>query len=131
MPLPDVMLTVSYFLDRKWEQVIDGIDTRECCRYRSRFFEKAREAQASGDEKGYALFALLEQLTSLHLDPDAQRGPFIPMFEFTDSRSAIVDDFGFELAPQVSDAEMWARIADVLWIRRRDHRTHLASIPFK
>lgn len=124
-----MLLTVSGFLDRNWEQVIDGVDTRECGRYRSRYFERAREAQTSGDEKGYALFALLERLASLHLDPDAQRGPFMPKFEFADSRSAIVDDFGegylqvlLKLAPQMSDAEIRARIADVLWIRRRDHR---------
>ncbi len=85
MPLPDVELIVSDFLERNWEDAIAGVDTRECYRYRSRFFERGRQAQSSGDEKGYTLFALLEQLASLHLDPDAQRGPFIPMFEFADS----------------------------------------------
>lgn len=55
--------------------------------------------------------------------------PFGPLFVMPDSRSAITDDFTDnqldvlgEIVTDIPDPELKSRIADVLWIRKRDYK---------
>ena len=127
MSLSDILLTKDDFDRSHWQNVIANRQKKECQVYRAEFFEKAREAEESGDTKTREVFSLLGHITSLMLKSDSPHEPFAPLAVFHDFRTAIVDDFSDahldvlrELAPEISDAEMKARVADVLWIRKRD-----------
>jgi len=122
-------LTKSDFMQSGWEGVITECEEKECYAYSSRFATKAREAEESGDSKAHQVFVLLSSLTSMHFKLDSPEEPFGPMMVFHDRRTATVDDFDeshlallSEIATDISDPELRARISDVLWLRKRDFR---------
>lgn len=129
MPVTHVTLTKQDFDQYDWQNVIVNCDEKECSAYMSRFFDKASEADTAGDKKAHAIFSLLGAVTSLMLKRDTREEPFGPMAIFNDSRSAIVDDFDDTeldvlkaLTPEINDPELRARVADILWLRKRDFR---------
>lgn len=122
-------LTKEDFLQSDWDKVIVESDEKECYSYSSRFGAKARELDQSGKSKEAKIFALLRDITSLHMKLDSPEEPFGPMLVLRDRRSAIIDDFDEsqlgllnQIVAYVTDAELRARIADILWLRKRDYR---------
>jgi hypothetical protein len=106
--------------------VIEASDERQCWNYASLFFAKAREAEAVGDNVTQEVFDLLGAVSSLMLKPDSKDEPLAPQVVFKTGRSAIVDDFTdahldlFKaLLPDIADAEMRARVGDLLWVSKR------------
>lgn len=124
---PDI--TMDDFNRCGWEVIVAGSDKKECRTYSRQFGAKALEAEEVGDEKSQQLFGLLRDITSMHMKLDNPEEPFGPMAELHDGRTAIVDDFEearlkllSEVVADISDPELRARVADVLWIRTRDFR---------
>ncbi len=129
MSLSDIILTKEDFAQSEWQNVIADSQERECNIYSTKFFAKATESEELGDSKARKIFRLLGDITSLRLRADSPDKPFAPLAVFPDSRTAIIDDFSDahldilkELVPDISDAEMRARVADILWVRKRDFR---------
>ena len=90
--------------------------------------DEAKRHEDAGDETGAALFRLFACLTSPYLDFANLKDPLKPLSEWDGGRSPIPDDFSdeqlifiAEIAQDVLDPNMRARIADVLWLRKRDH----------
>lgn len=144
MPLQDIPLTKEDFENSKWEEIIDHCEKKECHSYSAGLFKKAREAEDAGWKINQEIFTLLGGIASMYLKAQLQNDPFGPMVVMSGSRSAIVDDFSenhlnalSEIVFSIKDAEIRSRIADVLWIRRRDFRfaetaidSYLASAEF-
>jgi len=112
-----------------WQQVIEHSEQKECDVYSRLFFEEARKAEEARNTKAQEVFALLGGIASLMFTLDNRESPFGPVIVLHDRRSFIVDDLTdeqlnalVEIAPEVKDPEMQARIADVIWIRTRDYR---------
>ena len=133
MSTPNNYLTKEDLLKSGWESVIAECEDKECVFYSSRFGTKAREAEESDDTKGQRIFVLLASITSMYLKLDTPEEPFGPMMVFHDRRTATVDDFDedqlkllTEVVADISDPELRARIADVLWLRKRDY--HMAEL---
>jgi hypothetical protein len=129
MTSPESLLVKEDFDRSGWESVIAASDRRECDAYMSLFNAKAEEAEAAGEDRHRAVFVLLAAISSLHLRPESTDDPFGPMWNLNNSRSAIPEDFSDadlavlnEVAQEASDAEIRARIADVIWVRKRDYR---------
>lgn len=129
MPLQDIPLTKEDFENSKWEEIIDKCEEKECHSYSSALFKKAREVEDAGEKIYQKIFALLGSITSMYLKAQSPNDPFGPMFVMSGSRSAIVDDFSeghldvlSQIVLSIRDAEIRCRIADVLWIRKRDFR---------
>lgn len=117
------------FIGSGWEKVIAECSERECRAYCLCFCKKAEEAKQSGDFKVQQIFILLGAITSLHLNLDSKTEPFKPMMVMHDCRTATIDDFNKthldflnEIVREVTDAELQARIADILWLRKRCYR---------
>lgn len=94
--------------------------------YRTEFNKLADSTKGSGDEGLHAVWCLLTSVTSMQLRPSNTREPFGPMFVLEDCRSAIPEDLTdesldalAEWIPEIQDSELKARIADLLWFRRR------------
>ncbi len=127
MALKNIHLTIEDFRSVSWEEIISECEEKECEWYSDEFYAKARDA---GDEKTEEVFSLLGAICSFHFKPDDKNEPFGPMMLITTGRSAIPDDISdghiqilHELLPDVKDPEMRARIADVIWLRKRDYKT--------
>jgi len=129
MSSSNTTLTKDDFVNSRWEDTIASCPDKDCQRYSVIFKAKEKEAEASGDTKAQAVFALLGAIASFNIDSDTVDGPFTPAFVFQDSRSASPDDITDahlevlrEVVPETVDPEMRARIADLLWVRKRDFR---------
>lgn len=51
MPLKNIPLTKDDFNDSNWINVIEECEEKECHRYSTQFYAKARVFEESGDEK--------------------------------------------------------------------------------
>ncbi len=130
MDFPQTAPTLTDFDNCDWECVVDSADDQECRAYRHLFAAKAGDLQEAGDEKARVVFVLLHAATSLHLkDPANDTSPFCPMLVDIDGRTPDVDDFTDEqldvfnqLISRVKDSELRARIADIVWTRKRGHQ---------
>jgi hypothetical protein len=117
------------FLQSGWETVIARSKEKECNYYRSHLFQKAREAKDANDQKTEELFRLLGDVCSFDLKLDSPEHPFAPMMTSQQGRTAIPEDldrdqieFLNSIVRDVTDADLRARIADVLWFLRRDYK---------
>lgn len=129
MAFANIPLAKADFEQSGWQKIVEECGEKECFAYSRLFFAKAREADAAGDQKRQELFTLLGAITSFMLKSDSKDEPFGPLAVFRNSRSAILDDLQDlhldtlkEIVVEIKDHEMRARVADVLWITRRDFR---------
>ena len=126
MPLQNIPLSKRDFDTCDWQQVIAQCDQKECRQYSRLFFEQAGKAEEIANTKAQEIFTLLGGITSLNFTLDNKETPFTPAVVWKDgSRSFVVDDLTdehlkvlSEVIPEVSDAEMRARMADVLWVSK-------------
>ncbi|MGH9882758.1 MAG: DUF7380 domain-containing protein [Pyrinomonadaceae bacterium] len=124
-----MQLTRDDFLQSRWETVIARSNDKECNYYMSHLWQKAREAKDANDPKTEELFRLLGDICSLNLKLDSPEQPFGPMMTSQQGRTAIPEDFDADqirflndILPDVTDADLRARIADVLWSLRQDYK---------
>jgi hypothetical protein len=129
VPFSDTPLNKEVFQRVRWEDAVVESDEKECQRYSGLFFSKAREAEAAGDREAQEAFAVLGGITSMMLNADSREEPFSPMMVLSTGRSAALEDFTDnhldalkEVVAEATDPELRARIADVIWCRKRDHR---------
>jgi hypothetical protein len=134
MSSKNILLEKKDFEELQLDELIKKYDRKECERYFLPFFTKADEANAAGEAKTEEIFVLLGCATSMMLKPDSRNEPFTSMSVRHNSRSAITDDFSEdhlkffgEIVLDISDPELRARIADILWVKNRDfHAAELA-----
>jgi hypothetical protein len=117
------------FLESDWEAVIARSSDKECNYYRSHIFQKARDGKDANDQKTEELFGLLGDICSFHLRRDSPDQPFGPMMTSPQGRTAIPEDLDEDqiiflngIVRDVTDADLRARVADVLWVLRRDYK---------
>lgn len=130
MNFRDLSPTLSDFENCNWKEAIEAAKTREYTAYWDSLNSKAKEAQEAEDERAQIVFTLLIAATSLHLkEPNNSTSPFCPMFTSPEGRTADVDDFTDrhlevfgQLIERIEDPELRARIADIVWVRKRDYR---------
>ncbi len=135
VPLLDTPLSIQVFERIGWQKPIDESAEKECDHYSRLFISKAKEVEEDGDEEAREAFAVLGGVTSMMLNADSREEPFRPMMVFSTGRSAVLEDFTDnhlsalgEVVSGVSDPELRARIGDVLWCRKRDHKAALLAV---
>jgi hypothetical protein len=108
--------------------LLGGVEP-ECFRFASVLDIKAKELQGAGDPDGAAVLALLSEVCSYGLRCDDPRDPYGPRARGPGWRTASIEDlddarlaFLAEVFDTLSIAELRARIADVLFVRRRHHK---------
>jgi Domain of unknown function (DUF4209) len=87
------------------------------------------ELQPTQGSAPWLVFQLLQAATSPRLKAEAIDEPLAPLAVFPDFRTVMVQDFTAEqldlfeqIAATIQDAELRARLADIVWVRRRNHR---------
>lgn len=123
------------FLRSDWRALLAASRYPDCSDYSSQFAAKMQECEQAGDSQQAALYRLLMHVTSMQLNFQKPSEPFGPMFVFNTGRSATLSDFtDAELAffagilPRVDVPELEARLADVLWLRKRDHQAARTAV---
>ena len=134
MPLQNIHLSKADFNKFDWQIICADSVEKECHNYSTAYFKKANEFEKNNNVTGQEIFTLLGAITSMMLKSDSFSEPFGPMFVLQGSRSAIVEDFNDkqldvlrEITKDINDPELKARIADVLWITKKDYKVcHIA-----
>lgn len=100
-----------------------------CFRFASVLDAKAKELEGAGDPDGAAVLALLFEVCTYGLKPDDTREPYGPRARGHGWRTASIEDlddaqlaFLVEILDSLPIAELRARVADVIFVRRRHHK---------
>ncbi len=119
MPSLNPPLTKDDFINSRWQDVINSSERKDCLTYHIAFWKKAQEAKDAGNVREQAVFEILAAVTGAAIKPESNEEFFAEIFQnLTDEHL----DFLAEIASDISDAELQARVADILWVRRRDYR---------
>ena len=131
----DINVTMEDFRGSGWKEAVDGtLDAGYWSLY-SRLSKEAQQASRTGDAKRARVLELLADACSMMLEPDNPGEPFEPFCVWEGRRSAIPEDFPeevlqlFEAAlPEIDHVWLKARLADLIWVRQRDHEKALIAI---
>ncbi|MEH2168338.1 MAG: DUF4209 domain-containing protein [Nostoc sp.] len=119
MPLINPPLTKEDFINSRWQDVINSSQRKECGAYNRVFWNKAQEAKEAENVREQSVFEILALLTGAAIKPESTEEFFAKVFQnLTDEHL----NFLTEIAPEVSDPELEARIADILWVKKRNYR---------
>lgn len=108
-------LTKEDFISSGWEKVIESIEKKVIHSYSSAFYSKFNEV---ADEKQKSIFLLLATLMTSWLKLDSPDNPFANIDKFNDEHLK----FFSEVIDEVTDDEIKSRMADVLWLRIKNHK---------
>jgi hypothetical protein len=119
MPSVNLPLTKDDFINSCWQDVVNNSKSKECVEYSMAFWQKAQEAKEAGNEREQAVLEILAAVTRVPIKPESTEEFFAEIFQnLTDEQL----NFLAEIVPEISDAELQARVADILWSKRRDYR---------
>lgn len=122
-------LTKHDFTNTCWEDVVKSSESKDCMTYCIAFDKKAKEAQELVNFREKAVFEILATVTMAEINPQSKQEFFAEVFkDMTDEQL----NFLAEIAPEISDPELQARVADFLWLignKRDRYRMAQLSIP--
>ncbi len=111
----EFILTKEDFISSGWRDIIENIEKKESHYYSSAFYSKFNEVS---DEKNKEIFLLLAILMTSRLKLDSPDNPFANIDRFNDEHL----NFFSEIIDEVTDEEIKSRMADVLWLRTKNHK---------
>lgn len=125
----DLHVTADDLREVPWLDAVEESKRDEIDNYSTQLFAAAKIAAENGDRRVEQVFVLLGSAASMFYDSNDAAEPLKPMVVMANSRSAALSDFEDQhLDPiasvfaEIADREMRARLADILWIRRKDHQ---------
>jgi hypothetical protein len=126
---PGAIATKEALLKSGWRGAIENLDSRECWHYSPVFHKLAEALATEGRYDEAKAVSLLDCACSLALRPDDDDGPLVPMWRDGSMRSTVLSDFKdadldffADSLSVVDDPELKGRLADILWLIRRDHQ---------
>ncbi|MCD4806429.1 MAG: DUF4209 domain-containing protein [Methanococcoides sp.] len=122
----ETQLSKKDFERVNWQEVISVCDSKECSCYRQKFLSQMDKEEYVEDINGKAVFETLYFLTMPNLNHN-DNSPYVLTNYFdriSDSNLEVLK----ELIPDVSDDEMKARIADLVWNKKEDYPYAIVAI---
>ena len=123
------------FISIEWDYEPDGQEHMGYYSVTNNIQECATKKTESGDVDQASMLDLLARATSMMMVPDSINDPFAPFMQGQARRSTYTDDFTddelnfFEvIVGSIKEPWVTARIADVLWLRRRNKDCALLAI---
>lgn len=117
----NINLSKNDLIKCNWEEVVNNSDKKICNYYSRGFRNKSQEAEQDGDTQLQFALALLSGITSLALKSESINSPFASIDfvnQISNEHLKALQDWVLN----ISDAELKARVADLLWVRKRDYR---------
>lgn len=119
-----------------WSSVLTSCERHEYHHYYERLNQESRKLEESGDKIGSRVFALLSVVSSFHPNYDAKGNPYGSMWSgFNGRRSLNAEDLtDHDLAAlggivdEIVDPELRARVADILWVTKKDFKVAKLAI---
>lgn len=113
-----LQVTLEDFALCNWKNLPSEVERRESFEYSSRCNARAAEAEGAENERVGAVWRLLGAVTSTALRAGNKSEPFVAdwLASFSNEHLALFA----AIMPEVEDAELRARLCDVLWMRQRN-----------
>lgn len=118
-----------------WQAVLQTASRRECDSYSEVLSSKAKSLQETKDDRGQRVFRFLGAVASFWPNFHSDEAPFRPMAVWDGRRSPIPEDLiAVDLdalsgvLADIKDAEFRARVADVLWVCRKDYKAAQTAV---
>lgn len=125
MPTLNPPLNKDDFLNSRWQEVVNSSKRKDCCTYSLAFWNKAKEAEAVGNVREQAVLEILAVVSGVEIKPEATEEFFAEVFKnLTDEHLNFLAD----IAADISDPELQARVADILWIKRHKKKFPMAQL---
>lgn len=113
-----------------WEARLEGASHKECRFYWSVLSDAAAKCGVAGDDVGQRVYTFLAAVSSFLANFDARGNPYVAMGTWVDgSHSLCAEDFAETdllalrgIVETIVDPEFRARVADVLWVRKKDFK---------
>ncbi len=119
-------ITIADFKQTPWHKALEEAEHRDCLYYVSSFNTYYKRART---DRSKNVYMLLSAICSMMLQPDKPDQPLGPSRVMAGSSTPIPDNLGKEeldvlsqLVSIIKDPELLARVSDILWITRSDHK---------
>jgi hypothetical protein len=123
---PEIPFTTADILVFDLQQLLSHAESKTCRAYEAIFVAKAQGYGESGDKKSQAMCELFAIFCSFGLDFNNPNDTYIPAWTLLDRHSLVPSDIQQdyvdllrEIVEDLKDADLRARIADVLWVLRK------------
>lgn len=121
-------VSTSDIQDHPWQHELTKASRKQCDAYRDVFAAAAEAANEAGNNLGNRVYRLLAAVASFLLSNARSDSPYAPMHMERDGRRSLIPDDLADgdlaaldgIVRTIDDHEFRARVADVLWIRRKD-----------
>lgn len=130
-----IPVSAEDILKYPWQELLAKAPDKECNDYLRVFAEAARECEAANDERGQAVYSFLWLIASYIPSHGCEISPYRPMEEYGGKRSPIPDDLTDEqldalegIVGEIEDPEYRARVADLLWVCRKDYQASKLAV---
>ncbi|MGD1704965.1 DUF4209 domain-containing protein [Dapis sp. BLCC M229] len=112
-------LTKEDFINSGWQNVVNASEIKECFSYIRGFCQKAREAEEKGNIREQAVFIILHKVAFVDIGQhhlDLNEDDFAKI-DLTEEHL----NFLTEIAPDISDSALQARVANIIWSKKRNY----------
>ena len=119
-----------------WQARLERHSCKECHSFYSVFLTCTKECETAGDDLGRRVHALLHAVTSFQANYDTKGNPYGPMWSgFDGNRALMAEDLTDTdldalrgILDEIEDPEFRARVGDILWECRRDHKAAQTAV---
>lgn len=112
-------ITKKDFIKSGWQDVVNASEKKECFAYIKGFCQRAQEAEEVGKIREQNIFKILAEVTIVDI-----RRTHRQLKEEDFAKINLTDkhlNFLLEIAPEISDPELQARVANILWSKQRNY----------
>ncbi len=114
---PKLLFESVDFDNYQWREVLDQTSQKQCTNYSEAF--RAKAYQLSNDTVAQDVFMFLSEITSVVMEPLETQNTSYIVKVISESLSEKHLSILRELVGKIDDPEMRARVADILWICRK------------
>ena len=133
---PRFGLTLEDTSKYPWQEVVSNEPKKECFNFCSAFFKAAKDAKDREDELGVRIYEFFGTINHCSMRAEKDTNPYVPKLTYTDgSRSFQPDDLDKQdldlleqIVNDIDDPEFRARVADVLWVQRKDFKAAQVAV---
>ncbi|MBE9057770.1 DUF4209 domain-containing protein [Sphaerospermopsis sp. LEGE 08334] len=111
-------LSKEDFIKSGWKEVINNSERKDCNSYDMAFWNKAKQAQEAGNIREEAVFEILNRVIVATMQSELDGESSIFLARFPDE----IIEFLNQIVNEVSDPELQAQIAEILWIKKHNYR---------
>ncbi|MFO5472108.1 MAG: DUF4209 domain-containing protein, partial [Dolichospermum sp.] len=112
-------LTKQDFINSGWKEVVNSSERKECLSYHMTFWNKAKQAEAAVNIREQIVFEILAFVTGAAIKPELNDEFFGEVFS---NLAEEYLNFLTKIAPEISDPELQARVADILWVKNGNYQ---------